>query len=542
VWAVIGAAVLLASPLVVRQLLPPGDPPASRISLPSWHWSSGIHGMETRAGFSWYSRIFTLLQEDPTEWQMGTAGTWMTPTNIDFDVCACDPHGWPSATQGDPSYGCCGSRSKCSWLYQTIEGGPGYWSGSELPTRTMKWRMVITTACYENGGQTPLFFYGAKVMECRNMGVVQLSNRMLIAPDGITFSRQGMFGVGFVRTPVGKTSADDDRNFWTFVVDSKDFSGPVAYLLPEMFGERPKKWQVQSAHLKDFGTRGVGMSSGGGFGFEWNTLFSYQQEGIVKIPQMAVPVSRGKPVVFAMRGLGYENADIYDPLEEALSSNRTRLRPADIMAHGKRFDCDEQQGDAIFKVSDRETVSLGTLQTERTPDGCTWSMTTNNSSGYFPQYFRGQRPVDESAAPRGLQAQKFPKKSSIWPFRGPYDALSKPPAGGCLTSPGPADASLFCAQTSSPSWVAYRWYRFVDQPGLQRLGLSKAEKQFLQSRVEALHRMLNGNDRWIKARGAADEGLAELSSAQLVTAPAHLKYGYVPITVYEGIERPSGCS
>jgi len=477
------------------------------------------------------------------------ASTWMTPTNIKFDVCACDPKGWPSATKGDPSFGCCENDSKCSWLYATIEGGPGYWSGSQLPTSTMKWRMVVTTACYENGGQTPLFFYGGKVMECKYTGVIQLSNRMLLSPDGITFSRQGLYGVGFVRTPIGKKNERDARNFWTYVVDADNFAGPVAYLLPEMFKERPAKWRVQSAHLKDYGTPGVGISNGGGFGFQWNTLFAMQQESdtdrFIKIPQMAVPVKAGKAIL-AMNGRSYEDENVYNPLEQVLS-NQKSLNSGDIMSSGKAFDCSNSKGIAQFRLNHEDTVSLGSLQTTKVADGCQWLMTTENTTGFFPSFFKspkaGQRniqPVDSSAVPKALREASFPKKGTLWPFNGPYDAMSKPPAGGCLSNPGPADQALYCAKTVSPSWIGYRWYRFVDQPGLQRLGLSDAEKRFLQTRVERLHKSLTGKDRWIKGQGVTD--LVEIDGAQLVTPPADMKYGHVPIVVYEGVKKPNGCT
>ena len=41
-----------------------------------------------------------------------------------------------------------------------------------------------------------------------------------------------------VRTPLGKTSASDDRNFWTLIFDTETFSGPLGYYLPEFFAER----------------------------------------------------------------------------------------------------------------------------------------------------------------------------------------------------------------------------------------------------------------------------------------------------------------
>lgn len=414
----------------------------------------------------------------------------------------------------------------------------------------MKWRMVITTACYEKGGQTPLFFYGGKVAECKYTGVIQLSNRMLLSPDGITFSRQGLYGVSFVRTPIGKTHAGDVRNFWTYVVDADNFAGPVAYLLPEMFKERPAKWRVQSAHLKDYGSPGVGMSNGGGFGFEWNTLFALQQESdtdrFIKIPQMAVPVQAGKAIL-AMNGRSYEDEDIYKPLEEVLSKQKS-LNSDNIMSGGTAFDCSNSNGIAMFRLNQKDAVSLGSLQTKKGKAGCQWLMTTDNKSGFFPNFFKSPKktkqptiqPVDSSAVPKELREASFPKKGTVWPFNGPYDAISTPPAGGCLSNPGPADQALYCAKTVSPSWIGYRWYRFVDQPGLQRLRLSASEKTFLQTRVELLHKSLTGKDRWIKGQGVTD--LVEIDGAQLVTPPPSKKYGYVPIVVYEGVAKPKGCT
>ena len=66
------------------------------------------------------------------------------------------------------------------------------------------------------------------------MGFVQLSNRLLMFPDGITFAEDGggMLGVGYLKTPFGMVNASDNRNFWTVVLDSTSFSGPLGYFLP----------------------------------------------------------------------------------------------------------------------------------------------------------------------------------------------------------------------------------------------------------------------------------------------------------------------
>jgi len=94
---------------------------------------------------------------------------------------------------------------------------------------------------------------------------------------------------------------------------------------------------------------------------------------------------------------------------------------------------------------------------------------------------------------------------------------------------------------TSKSWIAYKWYRFVDQPGLQRVGLTESQKQYMQARIELLHESLHGEDQWIKPGEASTIGLAEVSGAQLVKPPRGMSKGYVPIALYEGTAKPKGC-
>jgi|EP01047_Picozoa_sp_COSAG01_P012344 hypothetical protein len=85
----------------------------------------------------------------------------------------------------------------------------------------------------------------------------------------------------------------------------------------------------------------------------------------------------------------------------------------------------------------------------------------------------------------------------------------------------------------------------VDQPTMQRAKLSPAQAEFVQGRVEQLHRMLaaggDASGKWIKERGTAEQ-LATVDAAQLVTPPEGLEIGYVPVTLYEGIQKPPGCT
>lgn len=39
----------------------------------------------------------------------------------------------------------------------------------------------------------------------------------------------------------------------------------------------------------------------------------------------------------------------------------------------------------------------------------------------------------------------------------------------CFDKPGPADPTLYCRRTTDERWLAYRWYRFVDQPEMNQV-------------------------------------------------------------------------
>ena len=96
--------------------------------------------------------------------------------------------------------------------------------------------------------------------------------------------------VADARTPLGKVSEGDDRepprischlgciflkmapislrlgNFWTILVDTDNFAGPLAYFIPEFWSER---WDSPnpspgSAAIGDLGKAGHGLSMGGG--------------------------------------------------------------------------------------------------------------------------------------------------------------------------------------------------------------------------------------------------------------------------------------
>ena len=85
------------------------------------------------------------------------------------------------------------------------------------------------------------------------------------------------------------------------------------------------------------------------------------------------------------------------------------------------------------------------------------------------------------------------------------------------------------------------WLNWTGRP--QRLGLSEAERAFMQQRIETLHGMVGRVSRWLKpGRVPAGSELAELDPAALVrVVPEGLERGYVPIALWEDQRRPEGC-
>lgn len=88
---------------------------------------------------------------------------------------------------------------------------------------------------------------------CTNLGgAIQVSNNILLPADGYSFEPNsngdvdGMLGYMLQRTPIGKMHADDDRNYWTIVVDTENFQGPLVYSSAYHW-EHPNSWRPVSS-------------------------------------------------------------------------------------------------------------------------------------------------------------------------------------------------------------------------------------------------------------------------------------------------------
>eukprot|EP00759_Apiculatamorpha_spiralis_P036572 PhF_6_TR3672/c0_g1_i1/m.5180 len=528
----------------------------------SFFWRASAVTSISQAGFSWYTHIHPMFSNGlPDGMQVGLGGTWLSPYGIDFGkTCACNPAGWPNNSTlfpGDNMNGCCDTPDRCGGLYQTFEGGPGYWF-DELPTDIPKWRAGSSSGCYDYCVNSPLWCGGlGPPRGCGSLGIVAFSNSLLFAPDGLGVTDPGFLGVAYVRTPLGKVTATDNRNYWTIVLDAANFAGPVAYWTPEFWASRAQEYEKESAGLKDLGTS-PGLSTGAD-GMEWNTIQTLKNNntGLYKVPKLSFPYPNGRSVI-TMGNRGYNNTEIEIPIENAIVSGVMDV--SKIMAKSTRAKCIPDAYPAPLALDARGVkIEIGTLETTIEDDECVWSVRFNKnlcttSPCTLPEYFTVNG-TSMSTPPKGdpLATSTLPKKSQ--PTTAPnnaWDALTPLPStfadGKCIDSPGPAVSDLNCTKTAANTWVAWRWYKFVDQPSLQRAKLTSAQRDYLQTRIVQLHKLMTPrtqSSKWIKTppsiQSGKDGGLGTIDPALLVTPPLGMEYGYVPIVLFEGLTQPKNC-
>jgi hypothetical protein len=221
----------------------------------------------------------------------------------------------------------------------------------------------------------------------------------------------------------------------------------------------------------------------------------------------------------------YSKAALYDavkawrnggPVAPGNFDPRGAWRPQ-LTANPVRFD---QAGQKVRGVDQ----ALQTKVHEGNVWGLQWSDSTPSGHGLFPQYFK--KVGDESVA---IAATEVPVETGLltkqFSLAKPGEAFTSPGTGAWST-PGPTRGP-FKQRLADGSLVTYSWYRFVDQPSFQQYQWSEEQKLPLQRFIEQLHAAWPIDRDYMAppTRGR----LVALDSALLVTPPAGLEVGYVPI-------------
>lgn len=521
----------------------PGAPPtqeargeAGKVAL----HSGGLHGYigfstarpadrsEYGVGMGFYSAVWPLIDEPLANFQIGLAGCWILPDNTDNKDKPLAPKGtrarqWP---ERGPTW---------ASVFQTVEGGLGYWAGNHFRYGAPKFSMNATPQCYdyEIGSPGWSFFYSNEALPDHRLGIAQLSNRVLIPPDGLTFqgNPNGQFlGYTWMALPFTDPTFGDpptgDQS-WTCFLSAANFKGPIAFYIPETWSKIGKLFNEPFLYGRGLDARPGQM---GGGAMEINTVprFDGQDRRGVrysKIPKLQFPVDPQGRTILVQDVTFYSKAALYNafkawrdggPACTGTFAENGAWKPA-LATRTTRYD---QAGKKIVGV---ERV-FDTKVFEGNVWGLQWTDHGISPKGVFPQYFRweGETRVAVSASdvPKEtrLHEQQFRRAGPGAPYTSPQT-----PA---WTQPGPKRGP-FSVRLADGSLVTYSWYRFIDQPSFQQYPWSGEKKAKLQALVEKIHAAWPIDRDYMPPLRHGE--LVALDSALLVTPPEGLERGYVPI-------------
>ena len=484
-------------------------------------------------GMGFYSAVWPLITQPIADFQIGLAGAWVTPDNSDNKDKPLAPIGtlardnWPNR---GPTW---------SSVFQTLEGGLGYWAGNRFRYGPPKFSMNATPQCYDYEVGSPgwSFFYDTEALPDNRLGIAQLSNRLLIPPDALPFqdNPNGKFlGYTYMALPFTDPTKGDpptgDQS-WTCFLSAANFKGPIAYYIPETWSKIGKLFNYDFIYGRGLDARPGHM---GGGAMEINTVpcFESQDEkGVTysKIPQLQFPVDKQGRTMLVQDVVYYSKAALYETFKAwrdggALCSGRFDEKGAwksKLTTKTPGYDQAGKKINGVEKIFDTKVYNDNVW-------GLKWVDSKTDKFGNFPRYFRHEG--DQLVA---IPASEVPAKTNLL---NKEFVLAKPgepytsPEKGAWTNPGAA-AGPYKVKLIDGSVVTYSWYRFVDQPSFQQYNWNKAQKDKLQAFIEKVHAQWP-IDRDYMAPPTMGE-LVALDPALLVNPPKGMQVGYVPIVTHQ---------
>ncbi len=178
--------------------------------LPSQNYGNGLKGYISMNvptppngygyGVSLYSAAWPLLAKPLAGFQIGLASTWIMPENAGFRGVLCPPGTLARDLKWDNGSG------DFSNFFQTIEGGLGFWGSTQFANTIPKYRMNGTPNCYSSEISSPGWGFGNPTpLDDDRMGLAQLSNRLIVPPDGLTMNANTngqLLGVAWMALPM----------------------------------------------------------------------------------------------------------------------------------------------------------------------------------------------------------------------------------------------------------------------------------------------------------------------------------------------------
>lgn len=490
------------------------------------------------AGYSMYVAAYPLLKEYPgREFQSGLFGTWMHPK-----------HDGPLPVEK---------------LYTDIEGGLGWWRDTEYATETPKFIMGGVQLNFVGWANGPGAGQGRDWDNPKGKyGVAQLSPWVLWPPDGLNL-KQGtcgeFFGSGYLPLPLtepkSKTAGKEvstGNQCWTLFINSGNFKGPVAFFTPYFWTHA----SVDDPRLDGLFLDQRPSMSNKPFQMETQHIHSYEAidskgNRYARMAPTQYPVGPDGNTNLLHRLMVYDKKALWDDVEAWFNGGdpvdgKIDLAGASMQTIKKgvrsnwKFYGDHipKEKRALMNITDYMDANVtepSTLRLRWEGDLIKRRDTGNGSVIILPEYYKWVKDGDddeigkwvavspeEVPAETGLQNVDFKNKVP----RTPVAYITPDDKESCWKKPGPV-AGPFKVKLGDGSTVTYYWYRFADQPALLNADLSKEEREEMQRRVELLHKHWTKDHEYLPP--AMIGKLADIDPALIVTPPAGMEVGYVPI-------------
>lgn len=492
-------------------------------------------------GVSLYATAWPLVERPLRDFQIGLASIWIVPENraIDYPLLPTGTVARDNWPERGPSY-----RD----VFQTIEGGLGFWASTRFGSATAKFRMNGTANGYNHEISSPGWGFGStKALNADQMGIAQLSPRLLVPPDGLTFRKNtcgDLLGYAWMALPLTEPKAataglpvPTGNQCWTMFLNSKNFRGPVAFYTPATWSRISRRHAPAAARGLD---ARPGLVTGGAI--EINTVprfVAHDSHGatFTRIPRLQFPADKEGRTVLIHNLTHYSKDALYHQVERWLAGGPAAdgkfaatasitptctARPLTVRQGPDKLPIRGVDKWVETRAFDKTTFGLQWKQSVLTP----W--TGQVLRGAFPEYCRldGKELTavadDEVPTDTGLKTARFLPAATDQSYTSPESG------DNCWRKPGPK-AGPFQARLTDGSMVTYYWYRFIDQPSLQDADLTDAEKTRLQAIVEKIHAQWTPRKEYMPPPKAGT--VATLDPALLVTPPRGLEVGFVPIVV-----------
>jgi hypothetical protein len=476
-------------------------------------------------GYSFYSTVYP-LKPNKDDWTQLGWGTWMlaNPYEDENDV-------W-SPRPADV----CAPNASIPTLFQSNEGGIGSWGDIKFPTALPKYSIVATADCYSSGvggpGYTP---GGGTPLAASALYFAQLSNRILLPPDRVNVtspSGAAVLGIGWIALPIipagySPYGIPTGQNSWTLFFKATNFSGPVGFFTPAFW----TSLDAAGAHSAGYGLdRRSAINTQMSLEVGFTPNFSATVDGVEyrRIPKMTFAADGNGRATLLQDYRDYSKAALWDGVATWVAGGSP---VTEISLPGSRTLDFRLATDCLHMLDDDTGIdfsgmiksAVGTNSGGGYWYGLEWG--AGATAGTIPEYYKKVGAtwvaIPESQVPRRtwLSDQVFPQlpRGTITPL----STTSGSPWASSTWAAGPFSATL-----SDGSVVDYVWYKFVDQPAIARLNLSESDKARIQAWVESLHGQSS-----LGIPGPTTGTLATIDAGHLVTPPAGLGVGYVPIVI-----------